>query len=195
MLTTILVTCLSFLALALLLFLVIVFNNLQAIKNNIEKAASNIKVLLKQRFDEIPQLVEICKAYMGYENKTLQDLTSLRSAFKKELEKNEDDSEKLKGMNELDQVLTGQMKSLYAVAESYPILKASEQFLHLQTRISALEDQIADRREFFNDSVNMYNTRIESLPDMFIAKVLNYKKKEMFTIEESETQISGSFNK
>jgi LemA protein len=111
------------------------------------------------------------------------------------LEKEENESAKLKGMNELDQMLTGQMKSLYAVAESYPVLKASEQFLHLQTRISALEDQIADRREFFNDSVNMYNTRIESLPDMFIAGMLNYKKKEMFIIEESETKVSAGFNK
>ena len=78
-------------------------------------------------------------------------------------------------------------------AENYPALRATDQFLHLQKRISDLENQIADRREFFNDSVNTYNTRIESLPDLLIAGVLAYKKKDLLKIEDSETAIPKTF--
>ena len=89
---------------------------------------------------------------------------------------------------EANNQLTGALKSLFAVAENYPNLKANDTFLQLQNRISNLEGQIADRREFFNDSVNIYNIRINQFPDMFFASILNFKEKSLYEISESDTK-------
>ena len=171
-----------------LVYLVLIFNSLMAIKNNIDRARANIDVLLKQRFDEIPQLVNVCKGYIKYEGSILEKLATLRNQYNKTVF-SDSDKDAIKKV-ELNQTLNGYSKELYALAESYPNLKASNQFLYLQERFSEIEMQIADRRELFNDSVNIFNTRIDSFPDMILAFVLRYKKYALFEIPTEEKEFS-----
>ncbi len=191
MFTQIIITSVVFLILAFLLYMITVFNSLKAVKNNVIKAEANIKVLLKQRFDEIPQLVEVCKKYMDYETSVLKDLTNLRSDFEEKINKKEE--LQVEEIESFDEELSNQIGNLKATAENYPNLKTSEQFLNLQIRISSIEEQIADRREFFNESVNAYNINIESFPDMIISSILGYRKKDMLDISEKEKEIPKNF--
>lgn len=156
-------------------FAIGIYNSLIRIKVNIDRAASNIDVLAKQRFDEIPNLVEICKGYMRYERETLQKVIEARSLYLKSSNSHE--------TVKADLGLESALKSLYAVSEQYPELKANEQFLNLQRRVTALENSIAERREFYNASVAIYNTRIYQIPDILVAKFLNFKEKSMFQTE------------
>ena len=173
---------------AVLLFLIIVvvgyfisvYNSLVRLKNNIEKAWSNIDVLLKQRHDELTKLLDTVKGYMKYEERVLKEVTAARTAFLS--------AETVADKANASNMMAGALKSLFAVAENYPDLKANQNFIQLQGRISGLEDQIADRREFYNDSVNVYNIRIEQIPDMFVARMLGYLRKELFKTAESDRQ-------
>lgn len=168
---------------AFILYFVTIYNGLVRLRNNIDKAWSNIDVLLKQRYDEIPKLVAICEGYMKHERETLQKVVEARSMV-----------EKARGSGgvaetaQADGVLTEALKSLFAVVENYPDLKANENFLGLQARVSALENSIADRREFFNASVNLFNIRIEQLPDVFVARLVNYQSRELWQIEPSHRE-------
>ncbi len=169
--------------LAIILYFVTIYNGLVRLRNNIDKAWSNIDVLLKQRYDEIPKLVAICEGYMKHERETLQKVVEARSMV-----------EKARGSGgvaqtaQADGVLTQALKSLFAVVENYPDLKANENFLGLQARVSSLENSIADRREFFNASVNLFNIRIEQLPDVFIARLVNYQSRELWQIDPSHRE-------
>ncbi len=176
-----------------LIYFVVIFNSLIAIKNNIERAESNINVLLKQRFDEIPQLINVCKGYIKYEGGILEKLAQLRGRyFNINLkDKNLNFEEKTR----FDEILGGYAKELNILAEAYPNLKASEQFLNLQNRLSELEMQIADRRELFNNSIGIFNSRIGSFPDMIVAKTFGYKKYGFFEIDKEERGILDSENK
>lgn len=156
----------------LLGYVVTIFNGLIRLKNNIKKAASNIDVLLKQRSDELTKLLESVKGYMKYEKDVLTEVTKARTAVTGASSM----KEKAAANNQLDSVF----KTLFAVAENYPKLQASESFKQLQERISSLEDSIADRREFYNDSVNNFNIRIESIPDIVVARMLGYTQQELF---------------
>lgn len=159
-------------------YFIYVFNGLVRLKNNIKKSWANIDVLLKQRSDELPKLIESVKGYMKHERSLLENLTKARTQFLK-----------AKTMGEKarsDNVISGALKTLFAVAENYPNLKANENFMQLQNRISGLENELADRREFYNDSVNTYNIRIQSFPDMFVARVLKYGNEEMFKVAEED---------
>lgn len=157
-----------------------VYNGLIQVKNNIKKAWANIDVLLKQRHDELPKLIESVKGYMKHEKGTLEELTKARTAVMSA----KGPAAKGAANNQLE----GALKSLFAVAENYPNLKANENFVHLQTRISGLENEIADRREFYNDSVNNYNIRIQSIPDVIVARMLGYTQEEMFEVSEADKQ-------
>jgi LemA protein len=163
---------------AVIVFIVSIYNSLVSLKVNIDRAVSNIDVLAKQRFDEIPNLVEICKGYMRYERETLVRVVEARNVFLK----SSSSYETVKA----DLGLESALKSLYAVSEGYPDLKANEQFLNLQKRVTALENNIAERREFYNASVAIYNTRIYQIPDIFIAKFLKLREKQMFQTESRE---------
>ena len=154
-------------------YVVSLFNGLVSLKNNIRKSWANIDVLLKQRYDEIPNLVETVKGYMKHEKKVLEDITKTRAALAGASSKNE--------MAALNEKMSGSIKSIFAVAENYPKLQASSNFLKLQERISSLENEIADRREFYNDCVTIYNTKIESFPDMYVARLFKYGRKEPFS--------------
>ncbi len=152
------------------------YNRLIRLKNNIEKAWSNIDVLLKQRFNELTNLMETVKGYMKHEKTVLSEVTAARTNFMHARTVGE--------KADANFYLTSAFRSIFAVAENYPQLKASDNFLQLQNRISALEDAIADRREFYNDSVTTFNTRIEQIPYVFLASLLDYRKIELFRASE-----------
>lgn len=164
--------------------LINVYNNLIMLKNNASKAFANIDVLLKQRADEIPNLVTIVKASAKYEQETLQKLTELRTRY---INSNNID-EKVEISNEIGSSL----KTLFAVSENYPALKANASFMQLQTRISQMEDNIADRREFYNESINMYNIGIAEFPNIILAKLLSYKERNMLYISDEEKKYDGA---
>ncbi len=163
------------------LFVVGIYNNLVRIKHNVSKAWSNIDVLLKQRHDEIPKLVETCKQYMKFEQETLEKVMQARNRVA-EARKSGD----VGALGKAEGALRMGLGNLFAVAEAYPELKANEHFQHLQQRISALESAIADRREFYNESVNINNTRIEQFPDIIVARLMNFGPRELLEFSEAE---------
>ena len=167
-----------FVLLGIVLYFVIIYNGLITVKNGVHKSWSNIDVLLKQRYDELPKLVKVCERYMKHEAETLEKVIKARSMMAGAQTMN--DRGKAEGM------ITEALKSLFAVTESYPELKADRRFGQLQTRITELENEIADRRELFNENVNIYNIRIEKLPDVFVARSLNYQPKELWQINPEE---------
>jgi LemA protein len=156
------------------------YNTLVRLSNNIDKAWSNIDVILKQRHDELPKLVQVCNSYMTHERETLERVTNARSAYSRSTSVDE----KAKAENQLTRAL-GQ---LFAVAERYPDLKANQEFLNVQQRISTLENTIADRREFYNDSVNLYNIRIEQIPAVWVAQQVGYRARPLLAVAQSDRQ-------
>lgn len=162
------------------IYAVILYNELVRLRNDNDRAFANIDVLLKQRHDEIPNLVETVKGYMQHEQQTLVALTQARAASMNAASINQ--------KAQADVQMTGALRGLFAVAENYPQLKANENFLKLQARISELEDRIADRREFFNDDVNTYNTRIGQIPEVFIASFMELKRRDLFKVAEEDRQ-------
>lgn len=165
-------------AMAAIIYFVGVYNNLVKIKVNVDKSWANIEVLLKQRYDEIPKLVKVCEGYMKYESETLQKITLARTKFM--------EAKTPSQAARADTELAGALKTLFAVSENYPDLKANKNFMQLQERVSYLESQIADRREFYNDSTAIFNTRIKQIPDVLIANMMNLIPKEMFKVPEVE---------
>ena len=161
-------------------YLTTIYNSLVRLKNDIDKAWANIDVLLKQRHDELPKLIETCKGYMQYEQKTFLLVTEARTAFTKASSVGE--------KAQADNLISGALKSLFAVAENYPELKANNNFMQLQKRISELEEKIADRREFFNDDVNTYNIRIQQIPDVFLAGLMHLQHRDLFKVTEEDRQ-------
>ena len=162
----------------LFLYFITIYNSLVRLRNDMDKAWANIDVLLKQRHDELPKLIETCKGYMQYEQKTFQMIVEARTAFLK--------ATTVAEKAQADNLISGALKSLFAVSENYPDLKANNNFLQLQKRISELEERIADRREFFNDDVNTYNIRIQQLPDVFVARRLSLQRRDLFKVSEED---------
>jgi LemA protein len=162
----------------IIIYFITIYNSLVRLRNDMDKAWANIDVLLKQRHDELPKLVETCKGYMQYEQKTFQLITEARTAFMH--------ATSVTQKAQADNMIAGALKTLFAVAENYPDLKANNNFLQLQKRISELEERIADRREFFNDSVNTYNIRIQQLPDVFIARMLSLPRRDLFKVSDED---------
>ena len=165
----------------LLIYGIMLYNNLVTLKHNVDKAWSNIDVLLKQRHDELPKLVETCKQYMGYEQGTLDKVMRARSAVASAREQGD-----VRALGPAETQLRMGLGSLFALAEAYPDLKANDNFKHLQSRISGLEDAIADRREFYNESVNLNNIRIEQFPDVIIARMFNFLARQLLEFSEAE---------
>jgi LemA protein len=159
-------------------YLFTMYNGLVSLRNNTDKSWSNVDVVLKQRSDLIPNLVDTVKGYMKHEKGTLEKVTKLRAQIMAY------DSPAKKAQASL--ALTETLKSIFAVAENYPALRASENFLKLQEQIAAMENQIADRREFYNHAVLLYNNRIASLPDMIIAKIAGFGKREYFKAAQED---------
>ncbi|TAM43764.1 MAG: LemA family protein [Gammaproteobacteria bacterium] len=169
------------LVVTLALYVVLIYNNLVRLKHNVSQAWSNIDVLLKQRHDELPKLVETCKQYMKHEREVLEKVTQARAEVGKAREAGNVDA-----LGVAETHLRAGLMSLFAVAENYPELKANENFQHLQNRISQLEAQIADRREYYNDTVNANNVRIEQFPDAVIAQSFGFGPRHLLTFAEAE---------
>jgi LemA protein len=167
-----------FIAAVVLYYLLSIYNGLITLKNSIKKNWSNIDVLLKQRTDLIPNLIETVKSYMKHEKGAIKYVTDSRVQMMGATSL----SEKARAHDELNEAL----KTLFALSENYPQLKANDTFLKLQEQLVSMENQIADRRELYNDSVNIYNTKIEIIPDVLFAKLLGYKKEEYFKASEEE---------
>jgi LemA protein len=167
-----------------------VYNQLIGIKVNVDKAWANIEVLEKQRYDEIPKLVKVCEGYMKYERETLEKVIAARTRYL--------EARGPAQMAEAGSRLSGALKSLFALAENYPDLKANQNFMQLQSRVTALENDIADRREFYNESVTINNTRIQQIPYVFFAGLLRCVPREMYKVAAAERvspEISFSYPK
>lgn len=156
-------------------YAIVCYNSFVAMRNNVDKAWSNIDVLLKQRFDELPKLVKVCEGYMQHERQTLEAVIEARSRISSA----RGEAAQRTAQNQLSETL----KSLFMVVEQYPELKADRAFANLAARISGLEEQIADRREFFNDTVTLYNTRREQFPDVVIASLFAFTARELWRID------------
>ncbi len=177
-----LVAIVLFIVICVILFAVIgIYNRLVGLKNAAKMTWSNVNVLLKQRHDELPKLVEVCKQYMKHERETLARVIEARGAV---YSANESGNVKELGVAESE--LRTHLGKLFAVAEAYPDLKASSIFLKLQTRITGLETSIADRREFYNDAVNSNNTAIEQFPAVLIANMFGFQPFDLFEFDPGE---------
>lgn len=167
------------------------YNNLVSLDNNAIKASATIEVLLKQRHDELPKLVECCKQYMGHENRTLVDVMAARAGIQKAKETGD-----TKALAQNETALHSAIGAIFATVEAYPNLKANESFNEIRQRITSLESAISSRRDYYNDAVTVFNTRIDQFPDLLIARRLGYSHKVLLTFAESEktdADVKGDF--
>jgi len=167
--------------LLLAIYAISLYNHLVRLKHNVSKAWSNVDVLLKQRHDEIPKLVETCKQYMKFEQETLEKVMLARSRVA-DARQNQD----VPGLGLAEGALRMGLGQIFALAEDYPELRANENFQFLQSRISTLENSISDRREFYNESVNINNIGIEQFPDILVARLFGFGERDLLEFETRE---------
>lgn len=153
-----------------------IYNNLVHLKMRVKNAWAQIDTQLKRRFDLIPNLVETVKGYMVHEEKTLKEVVEARNSFAS--------AEDVEGKAEANNNLTNTLKSIFALAEAYPDLKANENFTSLQVELSSTEDKIAYARQFYNDTVQMYNTAIMSFPANILAGMFGFKEEKFFEVTD-----------
>ncbi|MGH8985157.1 MAG: LemA family protein [Acidimicrobiia bacterium] len=168
------------LVLLIIIALVLMYNGLIRFRNRIDNAWSQIDVQLKRRYDLIPNLVESVKGYAAHEKSTFEMVTQARA--------NAINAQGPEQQAQAENVLSGALKSLFAVAEAYPDLKANQNFLNLQEELTSTEDRIAYARQFYNDSVLSYNNRIQTFPRSLIAGTFNFEKREYF---EGDPEATG----
>jgi LemA protein len=177
--------CLIILAVVIIVILVLVYvyyyNKIIRNENRIENAYAQIDVQLKRRADLIPNLMETVKGYMKHEREVLQNVTNARAALLKAQTPQEN--------VDADNLLTGALKSLFAVAENYPDLKANQNFLQLQDELSHTENKVAYARQHYNDSVLAYNNSIETFPGLTIARMMGRKEKQMLEIPAPDREV------
>jgi LemA protein len=171
---------LAIIVIAIIMYFVGLYNSLVTFKNNIDRSFSNIDVLLKQRHDELPKLIETCKGYMQYEQKTLLAVTEARTAFMRATTPAE--------KAQADNMVSGALKTLFAVAEKYPDLKANTNFMQLQGRITELETKIAAQRSSYNEDVNAFNIRIAQVPANFVAGFMGLQPHALFQVPEADRE-------
>ncbi len=168
-------------------WLILGYNGLVSRRNRVDGAWSQIDVQLKRRHDLIPNLVETVKGYAAHERGTLEAVTEARA--------NAINAQGPAQQAEAENVLTGALKSLFAVSEAYPDLKANQNFLNLQEELTTSEDRIAYARQFYNDSVVSYNTKIQQFPTVFLANVFNFERRELFDAAPEDTEpVQVQFN-
>jgi LemA protein len=175
-----------------LLYAVFIYNGLVRLKHNVAKAWANIDVLLKQRHDELPKLVEVCRQYKQFEQETLARVVEARARVASAREQQD-----VPALGAAEGMLRAGLGQIFAVAEAYPELRANEHFMQLQSRITALENAIADRREWYNESVNVFNVRIEQFPDLLIARFFQFIAKpllEFSTGEKADVDLKALFS-
>ena len=169
------------LSVALIVYFVGIYNGLVNLRENVKVAWANIDVLLKQRHDELPNLVETCKRYMQFEQETLEKVMRARASVSLA-----STSGNIAAVGAAEQQLRAGVGRLFAVAENYPQLKTDETFKQLQGRITALEESIADRRELYNDQVNLNNIRVKVFPDVVIAQKFGFPSAQLLEFSASE---------
>jgi LemA protein len=174
------VVILTLILIAIAAYFVSIYNSLVILKNDIDRSFSDIDVMLKQRHDELPKLIETCKGYMQYEQKTLQAVTEARTAYLRSTTPAE--------KAQADNMVSGALKSLFAVAEKYPDLKANTNFILLQGRISELETKIAARRTSYNENVNLFNIRIAQIPASLVAGFMRLQPRALFQVAEADRE-------
>lgn len=162
------------------LFIMFTYNRLVGLKQRLKNAWAQIDVQLKRRFDLIPNLVETVKGYAAHEQETLEKVISARNMYA--------NSDSIKGKAEADNMLTDTLKSIFALSENYPDLKANENFGKLQTELTGTEDKIAFSRQFYNDTVQMYNNAIMVFPSNFVANMFNFKEEDFFEAAATEKE-------
>jgi len=163
------------------IYVIRIYNGLVALRENVRKAWSNIDVLLTQRHDELPKLVETCKRYMAYEQDTLERVMQARSAVFKAQGRGD-----VAALGAAEQQLREGLGRLFALAENYPDLKADQGFAHLRSRISQLEESIADRRELYNEAVNLNNIRIQTFPDLLVARLFEFRTSSLLEFSDEQ---------
>ena len=160
------------------LWFIFAYNSFIRLRNRVDNAWSQIDVQLKRRFDLIPNLIETVKGYMKHEKDTLKEITEARTSFM--------NAKNPKGMAKADGMLEGALKTIFAVAENYPKLMASENFMQLQEELSGTESKIAYSRQFYNDSVQEWNVKLQSFPSNLIGKLFGFTQREFFKTESEE---------
>ena len=173
----------------LIVFVIGLYNGLVVARQKVRNAWSQIDVQLQRRFDLIPNLVESVKGYMAHEEGVLSKVTELRSSWA--------NASTVAEKAELDNQLSGTLKTIMAISENYPDLKANQNFSELQEELRATENKISFSRQFYNDTVTAYNTKLEVVPTNFIASMFNFKPEELFEVdsEEARKNVKVDFNK
>lgn len=162
------------------LWAIATFNSMIVLRNRIDNAWSQVDVQLRRRYDLIPNLVETVKGYAAHERETFEAVTKARQAGI--------DARTVQDQAAAENLITQALRRLFAVAESYPQLRASENFMHLQEELSGTESKIAYARQFYNDTVLGYNNRIQSFPARIIAGLCRFQARDYFEIEEAEAR-------
>ncbi|HDR91044.1 MAG TPA: LemA family protein [candidate division Zixibacteria bacterium] len=176
----ILLICLGIFAAAILVLLFVgigLYNKLIEMRNRAENGWADIDVQLKRRYDLIPNLVETVKSYAGHEKETLENVTKARQQA---IEVSGDVAKQAQAEN----MITGALRQLFALSESYPNLKANENFMHLQAELANIEEVLSQARRYYNAVVRDLNTMIDRVPTNFIAMIFGFKKREYFEIED-----------
>ena len=170
----------------LVVYVIALYNSMVSLRNRIENAWAQIDVQLKRRYDLIPNLVETVKGYASHESETLERVIQARNMAVS--------ATGVEGQAEAENMLTGALKSLFAVSEAYPDLKANQSFLQLQEELTGTEGRIAYARQFYNDTVYKYNTKIQSFPAVLLAGMFRFSEREYFeTDDESRGPVQVQF--
>ena len=173
----------------LIIFVISIYNSLVTLKQRVKNAWSQIDVQLQRRFDLIPNLVECVKGYMAHEKETLEKVTELRTSWA--------NAQSVSEKADLDNQLSNALKTIMAVSENYPDLKANQNFSELQEELRGTENKISYSRQFYNDSVTRYNTKLELFPSNFIASMFHFTPEALFQAESDEARknVKVDFNK
>ena len=173
---------------ALVIWVISIYNSLVKSKLKVDNAWSQIDVQLQRRFDLIPNFVETVKGYMKHESETFEKITALRTSWA--------NSSSVGEKAKLDGELSGALKTIMAVSENYPELKANTNFSELSEELRNTENKISFSRQFYNDSVTMYNTKLELFPSNIVAGMFNFKARELFVAENDEARknVKVDFN-
>ena len=171
--------------------LISMYNGLVQLRVRCDSAWSDIDVQLKRRHDLIPNLVEVVKGYMSHERETLDAVIRARNsamAAEQKVAANPSDPAAMRELNQAEAQLGGTLGRLFALSEAYPDLKANQNFLQLQEELTATEDKVAYARQFYNDSVLNYNTKIQQFPTVILANTFNFERRELFDAEPGDTE-------
>ncbi len=164
----------------LVIYVISVYNSLKTVENRVENAWSQIDVQLQRRFDLIPNFVETVKGYMSHESETFTKIAELRTSWA--------NTKSVSEKADIDNQLSGALKTIMAVSENYPELKANQNFSELSEELRNTENKISFSRQFYNDTVTKFNTKLELFPSNIIAGIFNFKQKDLFEVDNPEAR-------